>query len=105
MPEFAISQKELSDWQENNLKLDAAQAVLKPLREKILMGNNRQNVEPGDLILMVTMDPGSSVAYKKAIDALMKAHPELKEEAEGLVKENTKPAPKSHIQVEARASV
>jgi hypothetical protein len=104
MPEFAISQKELSDWQASTAKQTEAQAVLKPLKEKILAGNNRQNVEPGDLVLMVTMDPGSSVAYKKAIDALIEKHPELKAEAEELVKANTKPAPKPHIQVEARAS-
>ena len=105
MPEevkYALTQADLRLWLDNTAKSKEAKAALDPLKEKILTGNNRHNVEPGDLVLMVTMDPGSSVAYKKALDALVEKHAELKAEVETLVKKNTKPAPKPHIQVEAR---
>ena len=105
MTEFAIRQADLQKWRDADVKSDELAATLKELREKFLAGDNRHNVEPGDLMLMITVDKGSSVAYKKAIDDLIPSlNDELKAKVKELVAAHTKPSPKTTIQVDAKAS-
>jgi len=96
--EIKITQKDLEEWVNMDTQLDFWKKVKERLTK--LFKENKHNVEPGKLALIVLTQDSSSVKYAEAVKEFKTLHPEFTAELEGLVSKHTKPAPKTNIAVE-----
>lgn len=75
---YKITQDQLKRFKEASALRDSLNTEVESLRELFKANwKEKDAVEPGPLTLAVMPKDGSSVAYKKVVDAVREAHPGL----------------------------